>query len=282
LFHSPIAPDKVFIIEGVYISFVAEQKQTVWIEKAKQQLVATAKLARRLPWLPITAFIAAILAYFFHGQILVFLDLFGKVAAVFLAIAAIFLLAIKIRFREPSLKDKLKRKSVLLEELKIAENKFLQHKISEQDFQEIADRNQKELVELEANISKEMQMLEKQKEELEPLEISSKRRHQLKEFLKKKEIIENEIRIAEAKYLKRKISAPTYREILKGKQQELIKLEAEIKKIYSEESVDKIKKELAEKLEAVEKTEAQKKSDLSEEIVEDLEEQEKKIEKEKT
>lgn len=243
-----------------------EEKQKQGIKaQAKALLYRMKNAAIAKPWIIPVAFVAVLILYFFW-----------YIFVVLLVIFAILLLAIKIGFREPSEKEMLEKRRILQDELKIAETKLLQHKLDLKDYQEMIDRNQKQLVGIEARLSKnEGKEQEKKgpKSEQEMQPISSKKRHLLKGLIGRKETIQDEIKIAETKYFKRKINGVTYKEILKEKQRQLIELEAEIKKIYADESIGQIKKDLAEKLKKLGESETKKKDNFAEEVAEDVSEQ---------
>jgi len=239
-------------------------------ERAKELLYRLRDTAIAKPWLVPIAIAAVLCLYFFW-----------YVFAALLAIFAALLLAIKLKFREPSQKELLEKRRFLQDELNIAETKLLQHKLDLKDYQEIIDKNQKQLVEIEARLSK---TEEKEKEKASTTAgdsiqgVSSKKRHLLKELLGQKETIQDEIRIAETKYFKRKINSITYREILKEKQKQLIALEAEIKKVYADESMEQIKKDLAEKLKSLGESAEKRQEKYADEVAEDVSDQAKRSE----
>ena len=237
-------------------------------EKARSALLGAWNLAKEKPWIVAIVILALMLLYFFW---LVFI--------VILAIVAFALLVIKAMFKEPAMKELLEKKNLLQEELKIAENKLLHHQLDLKAYQEISDNAQKALVEIEAGIAN-LEESQKQTTEKQGLEsISSKKKHLLKQLLDQRNTIQGEIKIAETKYFKRKINSITYKQILKEKQSQLVQLEAEIKKIYSDATVDQIKKDLANKLKLLEESSEKKQESYAEQIFEDVSEQEKKRKK---
>lgn len=244
----------------------SENKKQNIREQAKALLFRLRDAIIGKPWLVPIALVAALALWFFW-----------YIFVALLAIFAVLLLAIKIKFREPSMKELLEEHRVLEDTLKIAEAKLLQHKLDLNDYQELTDKTQKQLVEIEVRLSK-AEEKEKQKTKPPIQEVSSRKRHLLKELLEHKKTIQEEIRIAETKYFKRKINGITYKQILLEKQKQLIELEAAIKKVYADENIEQIKKDLAEKLKKLGESAEKKQEKYTEEIAEDVSDQAKRSE----
>lgn len=169
-----------------------------------------------------------------------------------LVVFAVILVWVKLRYRQPSKRMLSKQKKKILHGIKIAEKRYMQRKLSEKGFNKIFKEKQRKLIEIEALIDQKYNQ-EQGKVSKELLAVQSKKRHILKNLLEQKKRTIKEMDIAERHYLKRKIDAKTYQELVQKNQQTLIDLEASIKVLYHEANVSKVMKNLKKKLSELEK-----------------------------
>jgi len=168
-----------------------------------------------------------------------------------IALAIIFgtiLLWVKVKYRQPSLKQLASKKKRLLTAIKIAETKYMKRRLSEKDFNKIFKEKQRKLIELEAILDQRYNKESEEKISKELLAVQTKKRHILKSLLGEKKRVIKELDIAERRYLKRKIDAKTYQDLVQKNQHKLIELEAHIKELYNEANVSKVMEKLKEKI----------------------------------
>lgn len=156
-----------------------------------------------------------------------------------LIVGAILIWA-KWHYRKPSLRELFGEKKRLLATIKIAEQQYMKRKLSEPDFNKIFKEKQQRLIETEAMIDQQYSEEKKEKLGEELLAVETKKRHVLKGLVDEKRRLIREINLAEKSYLKRKLDAKTYQDIVQRNQQKLIEIEAQIKELYSEASVSKV------------------------------------------
>ena len=132
-------------------------------------------------------------------------------------------------------------KARILEELKIAESKFLQHKISEDFYKKLTNEKNKRLIVIETQIeiTKIEDRLKKYSEDISKL--NPRRRVLVKKLFERKDIILREISKAQNAYFTRKMDEKGYKDFTNDKQSELISVEAEINRLYKEEAKDIIR-----------------------------------------
>jgi hypothetical protein len=155
-------------------------------------------------------------------------------------IVGVILVWAKLHYRKPSLRVLFGEKKRLLAAIKIAEQQYMRRKLSEPDFNKIFKEKQQRLIEVEAMIDQQYNEEKKEKTGSELLAVETKKRHILKGLIDEKRRIIREINLAEKSYLKRKLDAKTYQDIVQRNQQKLIDIEAQIKELYSEASVSKV------------------------------------------
>ena len=139
-------------------------------------------------------------------------------------------------FKRSRLKSLQREKAKIVEELKLAENKFMKHEIDENLYKKIVyDKNKRLIVvDTEIEITKIEDRLKKYKKDIAKL--NPKRRVAIKKLFEKKDRILREISKAKNSYFKRKIDKKTYKEIANEKQKMLISVEADINRVYREEA----------------------------------------------
>lgn len=132
-------------------------------------------------------------------------------------------------------------KGKIKEELKIAESKFLQHRIGEDFYKKLSNEKNKRLIVIDTQIeiTKIEGRLKKYIEDINKL--NPKRRALVKRLFEKKDVILREISKAESAYFKRKMDGKGYKDFTNEKQSELISVEAEINRLYREEAKEIIK-----------------------------------------
>ena len=132
-------------------------------------------------------------------------------------------------------------KEKIQEELKIAESKFLQHRIGEDFYKKLSNEKNKRLIVIETQIeiTKIEGRLKKYMDDINKL--NPKRRQLVKKLFEKKDVTLREISKAEGAYFKRKMDEKGYKDFTNEKQAELISAEAEINRLYREEAKEIIK-----------------------------------------
>ncbi|MBU0635577.1 hypothetical protein KKE06_00965 [Candidatus Micrarchaeota archaeon] len=185
-------------------------------------------------------------------------------------VAGLLLLATK----KSTLKKILMEKRKINDQISNAEKKFLNREMTEQSFQEFKYKKQKELIGIESRLQalQDQQNVEKSKE---MREITSKKKHVLKELLLQKEALLAEFKISEKKYLKRELGEKEFFDIQHSVQERLLELDSEIKNFYSAENVGPIMGKLDHQLKDAKKAKQQKKQFLLDEMVGELSEQSK-------
>jgi len=239
------------------------------ISRIKQSL-----LYRRLKENPLIALPIVLLA--------ILLILFWQAVVVLGLVAITILIIVKLLYTGPSLKELMARKRTLLSEIELLEKNYMRRRISKKDFMGTFRKKQTKLIELEALIDEKFNR-EKLPEQRDPRvrEIAAKKRHIVEALLGDKKRTLKELEIAQRMYLKRKIDAATYQNLIREKQERLIELEAQLKQIYGGESISQIIGELKKRLAAVErqreerlekerKAKSEKERNIAEQIAEQL------------
>lgn len=140
-----------------------------------------------------------------------------------------------IRLKQPSVQELKKKEQLILSQINRAEKKYFSHEITEDIYQQIVREKQEELVETEVrrrDLEMEKGLSIEEEEQIRTLE--AKQRHLLKELLEKKQSLLHEIRVAREKYFKGQMQEQTYKEIVKGKQKELVETESKIAELYKQ------------------------------------------------
>jgi len=224
--------------------------------------------ARENPFAFVVVAFGLLLAAVFWNVLLLVLRGFLYTAIALVVIFGAILLFLKLHYRSPSLKALFAEKKRLLNAIKIAERRYMQRKLSEKDFNKIFKEKQQRLIELEATIDQKYNREKKQEIDKELLSVQTKKRHILRSLLDEKKRVIKEMGIAEKRYLKRRIDAKTYQNLVQKNQQRLIELEASIREMYSEASISKVMKNLKQKIRELKKqkkTKAKKKATLKKE-----------------
>ncbi len=215
------------------------------------------------------------LAILFLWQAILFTAI--TLAAIVVAVLAVM----KIRYRKPSLKELQAQKNQLLAAIKIAEQRYFQRKLSEQDFSKIFKEKQQQLIKIEALIDQQYNKEKGAAVSDELRDVEAKKRHILQGLLEEKKRIVKEMDIAEKRYLQRKIDAATYQALVQKNQEKLIELEATIKQLYAEGGVQKVMQGLKQQLHSIEqekkkrkkereKSEKEKEMEIAEEIMQQV------------
>ncbi len=182
-----------------------------------------------------------------------------------LLIIVIFILSfsviLKVSFSEPSLRELFRKKREIEKELKIIERKFMKHKISKINYNDMFMNAQSKLIEIEAKIEEQYGNITCSDE---VPDIAVKKRHELKKLLSKKRTVVNEMQIAKKKFMKRKINPEIYKKIFSNCQKEAVGIEAKINSIYSEETIEKSIIEMKQKVREREAEKAAKKRAIEE------------------
>ena len=193
-----------------------------------------------LPALAFLVFSAIVLFFFWKAVIFAF----AVIAVAFVVLVVI----LKLWFRKPNLKHLFAEKNRILQELRIAEHKYMKRKMSEKDFNNFFKERQKQLIALEALIDQKYNKSKSVEITKELEAVQAKKRHILKGLLEEKRRVIKEMDLAEKRYLKRKLDAKTYQALVQKNQDTLIQLEAQIKHLYSEANIQKVMDSLKERL----------------------------------
>jgi len=194
-------------------------------------------------------------------------------------IFAVILIWVKLRFKQPTLKKLFGEKKRILKVIKIAEQRYMRRKLSEKDFNKLFKDKQKKLIEVEAMIAK--QYDKEKPADKSILDVQAKKRHILKGLLDEKKSVIKELDIAEKRYLKRKLDAKTYKDLVQKNQHRLIELEATIKELYNDANISKVMELLKQNLSLLEdqkrtgkkkksKDDRQEKIDIAQEIADQI------------
>jgi len=216
------------------------ERESSWFEKLENFLLDIVEKAKENP--KTTLAVLAFLAFFL---------IFPTVLLVLIIITIIFgagLLAVKLVYGEPSLKELFRKKRQINAELKLLEANYLKRKISPETYNKIFREKQSQLIKLEAQISESYNTSLGKAGGKELKEVTAKKRHVLNNLLAEKRKTLNEMKIAERKYLKRAIDNSTYKRIVQENQQKLIELEVKIKDLYSQQNIENTLKEMKSKL----------------------------------
>jgi len=199
----------------------------------------------------------------------------APIILVFVVVALVFLTK---KSGAPKSNLQVKRQQ-LLATLKEAEKQFLHHKIDKPTFDNISQEKNSELILVEAEIDTEKKK-DIPKEELKKLQkLHVDKKEIILGLLKQKQLKVHELKLAENKLFKRKITEATYQKFSSEIKSELISIEAQIKVIYANEEIAELKEVL--KLGATEiarqkrMTEKRRKTNYDDEIEEDVLEQSK-------
>ncbi|VVB75341.1 Uncharacterised protein [uncultured archaeon] len=170
----------------------------------------------------------------------------------------------------------LKRQQLLMG-LKEAEKQFLQRKIDKPTFDKLSEEKNSELILVEAEIDAEKRK-EVPKEELKRMEkLHADKKEIILGLLKQKQLKVHELKLAENKLYKRRITEATYQKFSSEIKSELISIEAQIKVIYANEEIAVLKEVLKEGAKEIARqknmSEQRKKTDYFDEVGKDVLEQ---------
>jgi len=192
----------------------------------------------------ITLALAMLIVLFFRNIVNLLLEgLFFAAVALFVLFGA-FLVWLKASHGKPTLIQLLGKKNRALDALAIARQKYMKRKISGKEFNRFFVQKQRELIGIEAMIA---QLEDKGHHDAlaeQVSRVSARRRHVLRNFLDEKRRLVKELELAETSYLRRKINAEAYQELVQADQEKLIEIEAEIKSLYREDSVSRVMADL--------------------------------------
>ncbi len=138
------------------------------------------------------------------------------------------------------------KKRQLLQELEIAEQKFLKREILEENYRNLVGKKQQELIRIDSLLSKHAPTKELSQSEL--TEVEPKNRHLLKELLEEKQKYQQEIGLAQNRYFKRKIDEKTYQGIANSGQAKIIEIDGRVRSIKTTQDIKHAFFDLKEKL----------------------------------
>lgn len=148
------------------------------------------------------------------------------------------------------------RKRQLMQELEVAEHKFMKREIQEENYKNLVRKKQQELIKIDIALSKHAQKENILQSDLEGVE--PKQRHLLKEILGEKQKAQEEMQLAQTRYLKRKIDEKTYQSIINSCQSKLIELDGQAMSLRASQQIKNAFSDLKEKLAEEQKSLAQK------------------------
>lgn len=162
------------------------------------------------------------------------------------------------------------KKRILIEEMKIIEEKYFKRKIREEDFKKVMKEKQGELIKLDARIDHllEEEADEDEKEVLQGVAVN--KQHYLNELLGEKDVLVREKKIILEKFHKRKIGQEAFQELMAKNERELAGVQARVKAIYSEENIQNTLKEMKGRLGELKQEGARGRAQKIENIVGDL------------
>ncbi len=195
----------------------------------------------------ITIALAMLIVLFFQNIVELLLQGLFFAAVALLVMSASFLLWVRANYR-PSMAMLLAKRSRVSDAIEIARKKYMSRQLPAKAFNRIFLEKQKALIEVEAQIQQMQDAGGRKKLGREVKGVKARRRHVLKSLLQQKKQTLKQLEIAESSYLKRKIDAKTYREMVEADQKKLIELEADILNVYKEDEVEKVRERLRKKL----------------------------------
>ncbi len=217
-------------------------------QKIGESLKQVKGLFRQQPFILVLIALLVLGIMVFWNTLVVILQGLLYTTLALLAVFVALLLVLKVHYRSPSLKELFAEKKRVLETLKIAEQKYMKRKLSENDFNKIFKEKQQKLIKIEALIDQQYNKENRAAINKELLAVQSKKRHILQSLLDEKRRLLKEMDLMEKRYLRRKIDAKTYQDLVQKNQQSLIEIEAHIKQLYNEANVEKVMEALKQKL----------------------------------
>ena len=159
-------------------------------------------------------------------------------------------------FRKEKEKSFFERKMQLVHELEVAEHKFMKRELLEENYRGIVRKKQQELIKIDSLLSKHAE--KKPVSDFDLAGVEPKHRHLLKEILGEKQKCQEEMQLAQSRYLKRKIDEKTYQSVVNSCQTKLIELDGQVISLKTSQQIKNAFSELKEKLTAEQKNLAQK------------------------
>jgi uncharacterized membrane protein len=160
------------------------------------------------------------------------------------------------------------KKRQLLQELEVAEQKFMKREILEENYKNLVGKKQQELIQIDTMLSKQVPAKEISKSEL--TEVEPKNRHLLKELFEKKQKCQQEMELAQNRYFKRKIDEKTYQSIVNSCQAKIIEIDGRIRSIKTTQDIKQAFFDLKEKLKVEQQDFAQKEQAEIERIAKEI------------
>lgn len=181
----------------------------------------------------------SIIALFFAGLLTGFFE-------IGIGLAIVGLVLVLLRFPNPTV-DWLGQQRKIKEELQNAEKKFLAREMTEEAFKAFSFSKQKELVDVESKLaSARLQVPTEKSEELSA--VSANKKHILRVLLEKKQALQAQLQIAEQKYLNRELAEKDFFALQQSSQVRLLEIDAEIKSLCTDASVETVLAELQKEL----------------------------------
>ncbi|HLD58062.1 MAG TPA: hypothetical protein VI977_00265 [archaeon] len=182
-------------------------------------------------------------------------------------------------FKKRSEKGLFEKKQQLQQELDFAEQKFMKRQLSEESYNTLVKKKQQELIEVDAQISRQQQKTpEVPKEELEDVE--PKQKHLFKSLLSEKQQLQSQIDLAQNKYLKRKIDEKTYKSISHKSQEKMIEIDSQLELLRNRQAAKDVFSEMKTRLNeqpSAAKSEQQEIERIAREILEQKPEEKKQL-----
>lgn len=187
-----------------------------------------------------TLALAMLIVLFFRNIVTLLLEGLFFASVALLVFFAAFIVWLKASYGKPTMVQLLARKNRVVDSLMIARQKYMKRKLNEKEFNRFFVQKQRQLIELEARMAQIEDKRHSSDVSSQVSKVSAKKRHVLRNFLDEKKRLVKELEIAETSYLKRKINAGAYQELVQTNQEKLIEIEAEIKSLHREDSVSKV------------------------------------------
>ena len=200
------------------------------------------------------------------------LIIIGVIAIVAILIVVLIIVVLLSRGKK-STQKLFDKKRQAMEELKVAERKFLKRQISEDSYKKVLKKKQEELIKIDAALS-EKQTKQKGNFKKELVSVEAKEKHRIEALLKQKQPLQAELEVAQKKYLKRQIDEKTYKSLLQANQSKIIELEGKIKSMKSTKDVKDVFAEIKRKVRDIEmeqqKVEQRETERIAKEILEQM------------
>jgi len=183
----------------------------------------------------VTIALAMLVVLFFRNIVELLLQGLFFAALALIVIACAFIVWLKATYR-PSMEKVLREKNTLVKAIAIAREMYMRRKLDKEEFNKFFIEKQKQLIEVEVLIEQMRNRYSNKGFGRELLAVRGRKKHFLKGLLNQKKSVLKQLELVEKSYLKRKIDAKTYQNLLEVARKKFIEIEAVIQNFHREES----------------------------------------------